>query len=75
MSLVTCVQVGRQVKDTRLNVVRELETPWAQDRDNVAALCWETVAAGHSVLVFCPTKKNQEGVRTAGRLGPIWHAE
>lgn len=33
--------------------MQELET----DVDNILQLCIETISAGHSVLIFCPTKK------------------
>lgn len=37
----------------KLTELEELET----DVDNVLQLCIETISAGHSVLIFCPTKK------------------
>lgn len=51
------------LKDAQLEPIRELEVPpaWeAQDRDHLAALCNETVQAGHSVLVFCASKQQCE---------------
>ena len=30
------------------------------DEDNLISLCYETVSAGHSVLIFCPTKMRCE---------------
>jgi len=37
----------------KLTELQELET----DADNILQLCTETISAGHSVLIFCPTKK------------------
>ncbi|XP_011875915.1 PREDICTED: DNA polymerase theta-like [Vollenhovia emeryi] len=52
-------KVGANIFDNKLNLVRtltelqELET----DADNILQLCIETISDGHSVLIFCPTKK------------------
>ncbi|KAL6260260.1 hypothetical protein P5V15_007793 [Pogonomyrmex californicus] len=52
-------KIGANIYDNKLNLVRtltelqELET----DVDNILQLCIETISAGHSVLIFCPTKK------------------
>jgi hypothetical protein len=57
------LQVGRQLKDEQLQVVRELQCTreWEQrDPDHVALMCQETVQDGHSVLVFCASKAGCE---------------
>ena len=41
-------------------VAGELPKPRVQDGDHVVMLCNETVAAGHSVLIFCSSKKGCE---------------
>ena len=42
-----------------MNLVRKLieEQELGIDVDNILQLCIETISAGHSVLIFCPTKK------------------
>jgi len=42
-----------------LNLVRKLieVQELGIDVDNILQLCIETISAGHSVLIFCPTKK------------------
>lgn len=42
-----------------MNFVRKLEQlpELEKDVDNMLQLCIETICAGHSVLIFCPTKK------------------
>lgn len=55
----TALQVGTQIIDEDLNVVRELEHDpelEGKDPDHVAMLCKETIQNGHSVLIFCCSK-------------------
>lgn len=53
------LKVGNKIKDADGVVMRTLDLPkdWAQqDTDHVAWLTNETVAGGHSVLVFCASR-------------------
>ena len=55
--LTETVKVGRDLFDADLRRVRRLMgTAVAGDDDHLAVLCLETLRAGHSVLIFCPTK-------------------
>lgn len=59
-TLKVAVQVGRELRAADGTVDRILDCPadWEKrDPDLVAWLAKETVAAGHSVLVFCATKR------------------
>ncbi|XP_063984918.1 DNA polymerase theta [Diachasmimorpha longicaudata] len=51
-------KIGRNLYDDQL-ISQKTLTPCAelpQDPDDIIALCLETLADGHSVLIFCPTK-------------------
>ncbi|EFN66768.1 ATP-dependent DNA helicase HEL308 [Camponotus floridanus] len=52
-------KVETNIYDNKLNFVRKLEQlpELEKDVDNMLQLCIETISAGHSVLIFCPTKK------------------
>lgn len=53
-------QVGRELRAPDGSVARMLDCPtdWEKrDPDLIAWLAQETVTAGHSVLVFCATKR------------------
>ncbi|KMQ92613.1 dna polymerase theta-like protein [Lasius niger] len=52
-------KIGANIYDNKLNFVRKLaELPELEkDVDNILQLCIETISSGHSVLIFCPTKK------------------
>lgn len=66
------VKVGRQVKDEQLKCVRELncDTEWeSKDPDHVAYLAKETIDSGHSVLIFCASKRGcEDSAKQLGRL-------
>lgn len=72
------LQVGTNIYDNRLNLVRKLAelSELKVDVDNILQLCVETIGDSHSVLIFCPTKKwcekLAEQIATAFfRLGPL----
>ncbi|EFN55218.1 hypothetical protein CHLNCDRAFT_52598 [Chlorella variabilis] len=72
---VTDFRPGLSIKNEALEVVRTLEVPqgWdtskTGDSDHVALLARETVEGGHSVLIFCGTKKACESMaRRAARM-------
>nr|XP_054753461.1 DNA polymerase theta-like [Lytechinus pictus] len=52
------VKIGKTVFDPSMSKVREVKPPFEVkgDEDQVFSLCFETVAKGNGVLVFCPTK-------------------
>ncbi|XP_011146257.1 DNA polymerase theta isoform X2 [Harpegnathos saltator] len=52
-------KIGTHVYDNKFRLVRKLAiVPELEaDADNILQLCIETISAGHSVLIFCPTKK------------------
>ncbi|XP_018400080.1 PREDICTED: DNA polymerase theta [Cyphomyrmex costatus] len=52
-------KIGENIYDNKLNLVRKLTElqELRTDVDNILQLCIETISAGHSVLIFCPTKK------------------
>ncbi|KYN17239.1 Helicase POLQ-like protein [Trachymyrmex cornetzi] len=52
-------KIGANIYDNKLNLVRKLIElqELGTDVDNILQLCIETISAGHSVLIFCPTKK------------------
>lgn len=57
------MKVGRKIKDEQLRCVRELDCDpaWeAKDPDHVAYLAKETIDSGHSVLIFCASKRGCE---------------
>ncbi|CAG0883209.1 unnamed protein product [Darwinula stevensoni] len=56
--LTEIIKIGSGLYDKNLCKVAELSVTMAikNDQDHLVQLCLETVAAGHSVLVFCPTK-------------------
>ncbi|XP_041066560.1 DNA polymerase theta [Carcharodon carcharias] len=57
--LMELVKIGNTIYDSNMTVVREFQ-PALQikgDEDNIVSLCYETVRDGHSVLLFCPSKK------------------
>ena len=56
--LTEMIKVGTTIYDNSMQKIRDLEPGLlvSGDSDHVIPLCRETVADGHSVLVFCPTK-------------------
>ncbi|KYN42028.1 Helicase POLQ-like protein [Trachymyrmex septentrionalis] len=52
-------KIGANIYDNKLTLVRKLieSQELGTDVDNILQLCIETISAGHSVLIFCPTKK------------------
>ncbi|XP_067215522.1 DNA polymerase theta isoform X2 [Linepithema humile] len=54
-----CCKIGANIYDNKLNLVRTLAelAELGTDVDNILQLCIETISSGHSVLIFCPTKK------------------
>lgn len=56
--LTEMIKVGTAIYDSDMRKIRELEPAVlvSGDSDHVIPLCKETVAEGHAVLVFCPTK-------------------
>ncbi|XP_050459690.1 DNA polymerase theta [Cataglyphis hispanica] len=52
-------KIGENIYNNKLNLVRKVEElpELEKDVDNILQLCIETISAGHSVLIFCPTKK------------------
>lgn len=57
---ISAAQVGRELRDAQGAVVRAImcDGEWeGRDPDHIAWLANETVTSGHSVLVFCGTKK------------------
>lgn len=65
--LLECVKVGKKVFNNELKFIREIQPPFevANDQDDFIYLCLETIFEGHSVLVFCPTKRLCEISATA----------
>lgn len=51
--------MGVNIYDNKLSLVRKLAVlpELEADVDNILQLCIETISAGNSVLIFCPTKK------------------
>ncbi|XP_037692415.1 DNA polymerase theta isoform X2 [Choloepus didactylus] len=57
--LLESVKIGSSIYDSSMTLVRKFQ-PMLQvkgDDDHVVSLCYETVCDGHSVLLFCPSKK------------------
>ncbi|XP_076974314.1 DNA polymerase theta isoform X2 [Tamandua tetradactyla] len=57
--LLESVKIGSSIYDSSMKLVRKFQ-PMLQvkgDEDHVVSLCYETVHDGHSVLLFCPSKK------------------
>ena len=55
-----CLQIGDELWDENEEVVRRLPAdPFFDGKDpqHIAQLCAETIDDGHSVLMFCGTKK------------------
>ncbi|XP_032671376.1 DNA polymerase theta isoform X2 [Odontomachus brunneus] len=52
-------KVGTNIYDNKFSLVRKLAVlpELEADTDNILQLCIETISAGHSILIFCPTKK------------------
>ncbi|XP_014469442.1 PREDICTED: DNA polymerase theta isoform X2 [Dinoponera quadriceps] len=52
-------KIGPNIYDNKFSLVRKLAVlpELEADADNILQLCIETINAGHSVLIFCPTKK------------------
>ncbi|XP_012529717.2 DNA polymerase theta [Monomorium pharaonis] len=52
-------KMGTNIYDNKLNLVRTLTElqELKADVDNILQLCIETISTGHSLLIFCPTKK------------------
>lgn len=61
------LKVGNTIFDKRMEIVRKIRESadlQGQDPDHVVELCHEVVSEGHSVLVFCSSRK---GCETAAR--------
>jgi replicative superfamily II helicase/DNA polymerase I-like protein with 3'-5' exonuclease and polymerase domains len=60
--LVEYVKVGGALYDKSMNKVRNLATPMfpSNDSDQLVDLCCETLSGGHSVLIFCASKRLTE---------------
>ncbi|KAI4877915.1 hypothetical protein NFI96_017405, partial [Prochilodus magdalenae] len=56
--LMEWVKIGTKIYDGSMNLVRPFTPalPVKGDDDHIVSLCFETVQAGHSVLLFCPSK-------------------
>lgn len=52
------IKIGPVIYDATMKMVREMDTKltFQGDEDQIIPLCLETLLAGHSVLIFCPTK-------------------
>lgn len=51
-------KIGTTIYNKELKPVRNIK-PLAElklDNDNIVQLCMETIANGHNILIFCPTK-------------------
>ena len=60
------IKVGEEIVTPEFQWVRNLNplVRIPNDCDNLIYLCLETVIQGHSVLIFCPTKKWCETMAT-----------
>ncbi|KAL6069130.1 Helicase and polymerase-containing protein TEBICHI [Balamuthia mandrillaris] len=61
--LVEYIKIGSNIYDTTLQRQRSISSPVASarvDPDHVVTLCAETIQQGHSVLIFCSTKRGCE---------------
>ncbi|XP_067676390.1 DNA polymerase theta-like [Haliotis asinina] len=56
--LTESVKLGTSVFDSQMRKLRDLDPnlTFTGDSDHIIPLCLETILAGHSVLIFCPTK-------------------
>ncbi|XP_071114847.1 DNA polymerase theta-like [Haliotis cracherodii] len=56
--LTESVKLGTSVFDSQMRKLRDLDPnhTFPGDSDHILPLCLETILAGHSVLIFCPTK-------------------
>ena len=55
--LTEMIKAGSTLYDANMKKIREIDGGTVSgDDDHVIPLCKETIAEGHSVLVFCPTK-------------------
>ncbi|XP_036445013.1 DNA polymerase theta [Colossoma macropomum] len=56
--LMEWVKIGTKIYDGSMNLVRPFTPahPVKGDDDHIVSLCFETVQAGHSALLFCPSK-------------------
>ncbi|XP_066501215.1 DNA polymerase theta isoform X2 [Hoplias malabaricus] len=56
--LMEWVKIGTKIYDGSMSLVRTFTPalPVKGDDDHIVSLCFETVQAGHSVLLFCPSK-------------------
>lgn len=66
------VKVGKTLKNEEMKIVRNIccDQQWeARDPDHVGLLTKETIDSGHSVLIFCCSKKSCE--ETAKKLKSI----
>lgn len=52
------IKIGNSMFDNNLKLVRKIEPEVSikNDTEDIVYLCLETIANGHSVLIFCPTK-------------------
>lgn len=66
------VKIGSVLFDTEFKKIRELcPSEFANDEEDILKLCKETVADGHSVLIFCPTKQWCENLAGIIAMAPI----
>uniref|UniRef100_W5KBV8 DNA polymerase theta n=1 Tax=Astyanax mexicanus TaxID=7994 RepID=W5KBV8_ASTMX len=56
--LMEWVKIGTQIYDGSMTLIRQFTPalPVKGDDDHIVSLCFETVHAGHSALLFCPSK-------------------
>ena len=67
------VKVGATIFDTNFKKIREIsgDQESSSDEEDIVQLCRETVTAGHSVLIFCPTKQWCETLARAVATSPF----
>ncbi|CAN1785301.1 Helicase and polymerase-containing protein TEBICHI [Linum perenne] len=61
--LVEYIKVGNTIYDKELNIIRTISKVaelCGKDPDHIVALCDEVVQEGHSVLIFCSSRKGCE---------------